>query len=97
MNVKLEREAIRRKIDSVRAHHSGQAEDEQVQNDLLTALHDLDVAIQRGRANGVEEGEEPENPNNVYDEMIETIQGNQILDCIKDWNTLLDMSHQVLK
>jgi hypothetical protein len=99
MNVKLERESVRRKIDSVRAHHSGQAEAEQAQNDLLTTLHDLDIAIQRGRANGgiVQEDDAPDDPSNIYEELLETIQGNHILDGLKDWNSLLETSYQSLK
>jgi hypothetical protein len=98
MNVKLEREAVRRKIDSVRARHSGQAEAEQAQNDLLTTLHDLDIAIQRGRASGqTVQSDDPEDPSTVYDELMETIHGNHIVDSLKDWNSLLETSCQVLK
>jgi hypothetical protein len=98
MNVKLEREEVRRKIDRVRARHSGQAEAEQAQNDLLTTLHDLDVAIQRGRAKGVMVGvEEPEDPSTLYDELMETIHGNTMLDSLKDWTSLLETAGQALK
>jgi hypothetical protein len=96
MNVKLEREAVRRKIDSVRARHSGQVEAEQAQNDLLTTLHDLDIAIQRGRANGGTAQDEPEEPSTLYDELQEAIQGNHILDGLRDWNSMLETSCQVL-
>jgi septal ring factor EnvC (AmiA/AmiB activator) len=98
MNVKLEREEVRRKIDRVRARHSGQAEAEQAQNDLLTTLHDLDVAIQRGRAKGVMVGEEePEDPSTLYDELMETIHGNTMLDSLKDWTSLLETAGRALK
>ena len=98
MNVKIEREAVRRKIDSVRAHHSGQAEAEQAQNDLLTTLHDLDIAIQRGRASDETVQEDvPEDASTIYDELMEAIHGNHILDSLKDWNSLLETSCQVLK
>jgi hypothetical protein len=97
MNVKLEREAVRRRIDNVRVRHSGQAEAEQAQSDLLTTLHDLDVAIQRGRASGgMAQEDEPEDPSSLYDELLEAIQGNHILDNLRDWNSMLETSCRVL-
>jgi hypothetical protein len=49
LRVKAEREEVGRRMDSVRSKHARGVQEEEDRRHLVEGLHDLDIALQRGR------------------------------------------------
>jgi hypothetical protein len=105
MKLKKERDEVNFNIDSVREKHAQRAKENDEQNGLLRQLHDLDIAIQRGRLKAAEQAAESDDEDNEP-----VLNGNQLLadvarfvgdggfmKSVQMWNEFLEKSSDVLQ
>jgi len=95
MRIKKDREDVLFEIDSVRINRAARMKVEQQEHDLLNSLHDLDVAVQRGRSRtkGMKENELVFDENDMLLSDVKDILANGgLIGRCKDWNELLDQA-----
>jgi hypothetical protein len=108
MRLKRERDDVCLRIDGVRETHARRAAENDERNGLLTRLHDVDVAVQRGRLRAREAGEEEEEeeeeegPLEDGNQLLEDVarfvgSGGGFVGSVRRWNAFLEKSSDVLQ
>lgn len=97
LNLRREREEIALRTDEIRRSHAKASQAAQEDNDLNTMLHDIELAVQRGRAqqeNGSDDGEQVANGLEVLMQNVATTvssaKGPGLLDRVKSFNAYLE-------
>lgn len=97
LDLRRERETIALRTDEIRRSHAKASKAAQEDNDLNTMLHDIELAVQRGRAqqdNGSDEGNRNGNGLEVLiQDVVATVssaKGPGLLDRVKGFNAYLE-------
>jgi hypothetical protein len=93
MRVKKHRDDTLFEIDTIRSNRAAKIKTEQEEFDLLNSLHDLDVAVQRGRdrTKGMKENELVfDESDMLLDDVKDILAGGGLVERCKDWTTLLE-------
>jgi hypothetical protein len=94
LSVKKDREEIARKMDNVRSKHTRRAQEEEERGILTEGLHDLDIAIQRGRERMRETGVADEEMGASADDLLnaatQLVKSKGLIGTVQIMNAFLD-------
>lgn len=97
MSLRREREKIALRTDEVRRSHAKASKAAQEDNDLNTMLHDIELAVQRGRAQQDNDSDDGDRGANGLDVLIHDVaatvssaNGPGLLDQVKRFNAYLE-------
>jgi hypothetical protein len=100
LRVKAEREEIGRRMDSVRSKHSQRVQAEEDRRHLVEGVHDLDIALQRGRESMRETGSAVDgfdgSPGDLLIATVQLVQNKGLVGAVRDMNAFLNGAADLL-